>query len=86
MTLDYIEPGKPTQNAFIESFNATFRQECLDAHWFTSITDAREKIEYWRNDYNTERPHRSIGRLTPAEEEMKQFDKTKTESLTSNWT
>lgn len=84
--LDYIEPGKPTQNAFIESFNATFRQECLDAHWFTSITDAKEKIEYWRNDYNTERPHRSIGRKTPAEEESNQFDKTMTESLTCKWT
>lgn len=84
--LDYIEPGKPTQNAFIESFNATFRQECLDAHWFTNIADAREKIEYWRNDYNTQRPHRSIGRQTPAEEETKYFDKTRTESLTSNWT
>ena len=83
--LDYIEPGKPTQNAFIESFNATFRQECLDAHWFTGIADAREKIEYWRNDYNTERPHRSIGKQTPAEEDNKQFDKTKTESLTCKW-
>lgn len=86
VTLDYIEPGKPTQNAFIESFNATFRQECLDAHWFTSIADAKEKIELWRNDYNTERPHRSIGRLTPAEEETKQVDKTETESLTCKWT
>ena len=86
VTLDYIEPGKPTQNAFIESFNATFRQECLDAHWFTSITDAQEKIEYWRNDYNTERPHRSIARQTPAEEETKYFDKTRTESLTCNRT
>ncbi len=84
--LDYIEPGKPTQNAFIESFNATFRQECLDAHWFTSIADAKEKIEHWRNDYNTERPHRSIGRLTPAEKERKQIDRTMTESLTYKWT
>ena len=86
VTLDYIEPGKPTQNAFIESFNATFRQECLDAHWFTSIADAKEKIEHWRNDYNTERPHRSIGRLTPAEKERKQIDRTMTESLTYKWT
>ena len=62
------------------------RQECLDAHWFTSIADAQGKIEYWRNDYNNERPHRSIGRRTPAEEETKYFDKTKTESLTCNWT
>jgi putative transposase len=83
--LDYIKPGTPTQNAFIESLNATFRQECLDGHWFTSLADARDKIEFWRNDYNNERPHRSIGRRTPAEEEIKLFDKTKTESLTCNW-
>jgi len=86
ITLAYSEPGKPTQNAFIESFNATFRQECLDAHWFTSIADAKEKIEYWRNDYNTERPHRSIGKQTPTEAETGYVDKTKTESLTCNWT
>ena len=70
----------------VEFFNATFRQEYLDAHWFTSIADAKEKIEYWRNDYNTERPYRSIGKLTPAEEGIKYFDKTKTESLTCEWT
>lgn len=86
VTLDYIEPGKPTQNAFIESFNATFRQECLDAHWFTSLPDAREKIEYWRNDYNTERPHRSIGRQTPVELEKELIDINQTESLTCKWT
>jgi len=65
--LDYIEPGKPIQNAFIESFHATFRQECLDGQWFTDIADARIKIEAFRREYNTDRPHRSIGRRTPAE-------------------
>ena len=65
VTLDNIEPRKPTQNAFIDYFNATFRQRCLDAHWFADIVNSIEKIEYWRNDYNTEGPHRSITRPTP---------------------
>jgi putative transposase len=65
--LHFIQPGKPIQNAFVESFNARFRDECLNEHWFMGLTDARERIEGWRQDYNTERPHRSLGQLTPEE-------------------
>ena len=64
--LDFSRPGKPTDNATIESFNARFRQECLNEHWFLSLADAREKIEAWREDYNHERPHGSLGNATPA--------------------
>ena len=65
--LDYIDPGKPVQNCFAESFNGTFRDECLNEHWFTSLEDARRKIERWRRRYNEERPHSSLGELTPRE-------------------
>ena len=65
--LHFIEPGKPTQNAYIESFNGKFRDECLNQNWFVDLADAREKIEAWRVDYNTVRPHSSLGYLTPAE-------------------
>ena len=65
--IDFIEPGKPTQNGFAESFNGTLRDECLNEHWFTSLKDAVEKIEAWRQRYNEERPHSSLGGLTPAE-------------------
>ena len=65
--LEYIQPGKPTQNAFIESFNGTFRDDCLNLHWFLSLADARRTIEAWRKDYNEERPHSSLGRRTPYE-------------------
>ena len=63
--LHFIEPGKPTQNAFVESFNGKFRDECLNDHWFTSLADARVTIENWRRDYNRVRPHSSLGNLTP---------------------
>ncbi len=62
-----IEPGKPVQNAFVESFNGKFRDECLNEHWFTTMADARRTIEDWRIDYNTCRPHSSLGYLTPVE-------------------
>jgi putative transposase len=65
--LDYSRPGKPTDNAVIESFNGKFRQECLNENWFLSMTDAREKIEQWRRDYNHVRPHSSLGNRTPSE-------------------
>lgn len=67
VTLDFSRPGKPTDNAFIESFNGSFRDECLNAHWFLSLQDAREKIEAWRQDYNQFRPHSSLNNLTPSE-------------------
>ena len=60
-----IEPGKPTQNAYIESFNGKFRDECLNQNWFLSLNDARRIIEEWRVDYNTARPHSSLGYQTP---------------------
>ena len=63
----YIQPGKPTQNAFIESFNGRLRDECLNETLFSSLTDAREELEKWRDDYNYHRPHSSIGNLTPSE-------------------
>lgn len=63
----FIRPGKPTENAFIESFNGKFRDECLNENWFTSLKDAQEKIETWRRDYNSNRPHSSLGNLTPDE-------------------
>lgn len=67
ITLDFSRPGKPTDNAFIESFNSRVRQECLNASWFLNLNDARLKIESWRCDYNTVRPHSAIGNKTPAE-------------------
>jgi putative transposase len=65
--LDFSRPGKPTDNALIESFNARFRAECLNEHWFLTLADAREKIESWRRNYNEHRPHSSLGQLTPAQ-------------------
>lgn len=65
VTLDFSRPGKPTDNAFIESFNGKFRAECLNAHWFLSLTDAVTKCEAQRRDYNEERPHSAIGNKPP---------------------
>jgi putative transposase len=65
--LDFIRPGKPVENAFIEAFNGRLRDECLNVHQFTSIDDARTKIEAWRIDDNARRPHSSLGHLTPNE-------------------
>jgi transposase InsO family protein len=62
----YIAPGKPTDNAFIESLNGKFRAECLNANWFLSLDEARRKCEAWRRDYNEVRPHSAIGNQVPA--------------------
>jgi len=67
VALHFIERGKPTQNAFIESFNGRFRDECLNQNWFVDLRHAREVIESWRIDYNTVRPHSSLGYRTPEE-------------------
>lgn len=67
VTLDFSRPGKPTDNAFIESFNGRLRAECLDVSWFRSIEDARKKIAAWRDEYNLWRPHTSLGFKAPAE-------------------
>lgn len=64
--LHFIQPGKPTQNAFIESLNGTFREECLSADWFVDLTDARVKVRRWQREYNERRPHSRIGRVPPA--------------------
>jgi len=64
--LHFIQPGKPTQNAFVESFNGKFREYCLDLNWFASLDDARSTIERWRRHYNHVRPHRSLGKKPPA--------------------
>jgi len=64
--LRLIEPGKPNQNAYIESFNGRLRDECLNEHWFTSLQHARVVIERWRREYNEERPKKQLGGLTPA--------------------
>ena len=66
VTLRLIEPGKPNQNAYIESFNGRFRDECLNEHWFTSLAHAQLVIEAWRREYNDERPKKRLGGLTPA--------------------
>ena len=67
VTLHFIDPGKPVQNAYIESFNGRLRDECLNEHWFRDIMDARYTIEHYRLSYNTERPHSALGGRPPAE-------------------
>ena len=66
VTLDFSRPGRPTDNAYIESFNGKFRTECLNANWF-SLNEARQTCEAWRRDYNDVRPHSSIGNKTRTE-------------------
>jgi len=67
VTLDFSRPGKPTDNPYIESINGSFRDECLNLHWFLSLDDARKKIDAWRREYNSLRPHSSLRDLTPEE-------------------
>jgi putative transposase len=81
VTLDFSRPGKPTDNAFIESFNGSFRDECLNTNWFLSLHDAEEKIERWRIEYNQYRPHSSLNGLTPSEMEERE---TKFDAVFSN--
>ena len=64
---DVVSKNKPVQNAYAESFNGRLRDECLNANWFTSLRDARRKIESWRQDYNQQRPHSSLNYLPPLE-------------------
>ena len=65
VTLRFIRPGKPIENAYVESFNGKFRDECLNEHWFVNLADAKTAIEAWRVDYNTVRPHSSLDGATP---------------------
>ena len=67
VTLKLIQAGKPTQNAYIESFNGKFRDECLNEHWFKTLAHARAVIAAWRQDYNEQRPHSSLSYLSPSE-------------------
>jgi putative transposase len=67
LMLDYTRPGKPTDNGFIESFNAQVRRECLSQHYFSSLMEARLELAAWREEYNNRRPHGSLGQRTPAE-------------------
>jgi len=73
--LRFIEPGKPIQNAFVESFQGRLRDECLDRHWFVGLNDARQTIEVWRQDYNRARPHSALG-YRPPEEFRRVFEAT----------
>jgi putative transposase len=65
--IDFSRPGKPTDNAFVESFTGRFREDCLNTHWFESLEDAKEKIDGWVWDHSERRPHRSPKGLTPRE-------------------
>lgn len=65
VTLEFSRLGKPTDNAYAESFNGHFRMECLNQHWFETLTEAKEVIEAWRVDYNEQRPHQSLKQQTP---------------------
>jgi putative transposase len=81
--LHFIDPGKPNQNAYIESFNGRFRDECLNEHWFPSLTQTRHVVETWRVDYNAVRPHNSLGNVTPTEFEHRTLDRAANPILTS---
>jgi putative transposase len=63
--IDFSRPGKPTDNSFVESFNGSLRDECLNVNWFESIEEAKARIEDWRRDYNETRPHQALGEQTP---------------------
>lgn len=65
--LEFIQPGKPTQNSFVERFNRSYREEVLDLYVFEKLSEVREKILRWINEYNDERPHESLGDLMPTE-------------------
>ena len=67
LALNFIQPGKPIQNSYIERFNRTYREEVLDLYIFSRLSEVREITERWLKEYNEERPHESLGNLTPAE-------------------
>ena len=81
--LHFIEPGKPNQNAYVESFNGRFRDECLNEHWFLSLAQTRQIVEAWRLDYNAVRPHSSLGNVSPTEFEQCTLDRVPSPILTS---
>lgn len=73
--IEYIQPGKPIQNAYIESFNSRLREECLNEHAFRDLEHAQKKIEAWRRYYNEERPHSALDMQTPVDFERDWIDK-----------
>ncbi len=73
--LKFIQPGKPNQNAYCESFNSRFRDECLNIHWFNHLREAKEKIESWRQEFNEERPHSSLKNKTPKQFAQEHYEK-----------
>jgi putative transposase len=79
--LAFIRPGKPVENAYVESFNGRFRDECLNENWFVTMAQARRVIEHWRCEYNDERPHSRLGYLTPARYAATLTKKAKTEEV-----
>ena len=83
VALRLIEPGKPTQNAYIESFNGRFRDECLNEHWFTRLAHAQSVIETWRREYNEERPKKGLGGLTPTAYARQLTARTETAKVTA---
>jgi len=83
LRLHFIEPGKPNQNAYVESFNGRFRDECLNKHWFLSLAHARHIVEAWRLDYNAVRPHSALGNVSPTEFEQCTLDRAPRPILTS---
>jgi transposase InsO family protein len=85
LTLRLITPGKPTQNAYVASFNGRFRDECLNEHWFTSLAHAQVVIDAWRREYNEERPKKGLGGLTPAAYAQQLTAGTKTAKVTAGF-
>jgi putative transposase len=79
-----IQPGRPMQNGYIESFNGKFRDECLNEHWFQTLPQARSEIAIWRQDYNEVRPHSSLGRIPPAEFAQRHRTKSQSPPASSN--
>ena len=80
VTIEFSRPGKPTDNAYIESFNGSLRDECLNTHWFEDLTDAQEKLQAWQKEYSESRPHKALDGLTPLEYRAR-WDTEKTEIL-----
>ena len=76
VVMEFSRPGKPTDNAYIESFNGTLRDACLNVHWFDDLTDAQTKLQAWRQEYNETRPHRSPNELSPLEYKARWAERT----------
>ena len=82
--LHFIAPGKPTENAYIESFNGKFRDECLNENWFLTLQEVKERIEAWRKEYNESRPHRALGERTPTKFALRLVQKSRSDHQPRN--